>query len=218
MLTAWRTPSERVTAGVQHLAAGIVLAATALELLPKERSEAKLPVIIGFALGLVLMLGLRWLADTIERRKAAAQWPTGLIMVTGMDLLIDGTVLGIAFATGEKAGVLLAAALTLEVLFLSLSVTAAVATAGGRRAAKLLVAPGLALLLCVSAVASRLLLGGLSAFSFAVLLGIGIVALMYLVVEELLVEAHEVDETPWAIAAFFVGFLMFLVIEMMVEP
>ena len=56
-----------------------------------------------------------------------------------------------------------------------------------------------------------------SPFGFTVLLGIGTVALLYLVTEELLVEAHEVPETPWAISAFFLGFLLFLAIEMLVE-
>ena len=56
-----------------------------------------------------------------------------------------------------------------------------------------------------------------SAIGFTVLLGIGTVALLYLVTEELLVEAHEVPETSWAISAFFLGFLLFLVIEMLVE-
>jgi ZIP family zinc transporter len=37
-------------------------------------------------------------------------------------------------------------------------------------------------------------------------------ALLYLVTEELLVEAHEVAETPWAAAMFFAGFLLFLVL------
>lgn len=61
------------------------------------------------------------------------------------------------------------------------------------------------------------LLRSLSPFPFAVLLGAGIVAMLYLVTEELLVEAPEVEETPWSPAAFFLGFLLFLVIEMLVE-
>ncbi|MDI9708957.1 hypothetical protein QM281_17785 [Acinetobacter baumannii] len=36
---------------------------------------------------------------------------------------------------------------------------------------------------------------------------------MYLVTEELLVEAHEVPETPFATAAFFIGFIVFFLIE-----
>lgn len=36
---------------------------------------------------------------------------------------------------------------------------------------------------------------------------------MYLVTEELLVEAHQAKETGWAVALFFVGFLAYLLIE-----
>lgn len=214
---AWRPPSPRVTAVVQHLAAGIVFAATALELLPKERAEAAVPVIVGFGLGIVLMLAIRWLAGTIEKRQKAEKVPAGLLIVCALDLVIDGLVLGIAFAAGEQAGMLLALALTLEILFLALSVTAAMNNAGSSRAAAMLVAPGLAVLLSIAAVVGRLAFGGLSPFPFAMLLGVGIVALLYLVVEELLVDAHEVEETPWSIAAFFVGFLLFLILEMLLE-
>ncbi|WP_066342664.1 ZIP family metal transporter [Azohydromonas lata] len=214
---AWRPPSEALTAVIQHFAAGIVFAATALELLPKERTEAALPVVIGFALGIALMLLVRRLAGALEKRQQARRFPAGMLAVTALDLLIDGLVLGMAFAAGEKAGVLLAVALTLEVLFLALSVSAAMSRAGAGRAAALATAPALALILCLAAVIGRVFFGALPPFAFAVLLGIGIVALLYLVTEELLVEAHEVAETPWSTSAFFVGFLLFLVIEMAVE-
>jgi ZIP family zinc transporter len=36
---------------------------------------------------------------------------------------------------------------------------------------------------------------------------------MYLVTEELLVEAHKGAEGPWISATFFLGFLVYLVIE-----
>ena len=122
-----------------------------------------------------------------------------------------------AFAAGENSGILLAIALTLEVLFVALSVTTEVAKSGARRLLAVITAPGLALVLCAAAVAGRLFFGALSPFPFAVLLGVGIVAMLYLVTEELLVEAHEVEETHWSVAAFFLGFLLFLVIEMLVE-
>lgn len=217
LVAAWRPPGERVTAAVQHLAAGIVFAATALELLPKERTEAALPVVIGFAAGIALMLAVRAVAERIEVEDAGRRRPTGLLVVTAIDLAIDGLVLGIAFAAGEKTGLLLAVALTLEVLFLALSVSTAMTRAGSGRAAAALAAPALALLLSAAAVAGRAFFGNLPPFQFAVLLGVGIVALLYLVTEELLVAAHEVPETPWSAAAFFVGFLAFLVIEILVE-
>ena len=46
-------------------------------------------------------------------------------------------------------------------------------------------------------------------------LAFGCAALLFLVTEELLVEAHEVPETPWTTAMFFAGFLLFLVIGML---
>jgi ZIP family zinc transporter len=45
------------------------------------------------------------------------------------------------------------------------------------------------------------------AFAFA------LIALLYLVTEELLIEAHEVEDTAWMPAAFFVGFLAVVLCE-----
>ena len=45
-------------------------------------------------------------------------------------------------------------------------------------------------------------------------LAFGAAALLYLVTEELLVEAHEIPDTPLITAAFFVGSLILFVIEM----
>ena len=38
-------------------------------------------------------------------------------------------------------------------------------------------------------------------------------ALLYLVTEELLIEAHETPDRPWVTAMFFVGFLALLLLE-----
>jgi len=216
-IAAWRPPGVRLTSAIQHLAAGIVFAAAALELLPKERAGGALPVILGFGFGLGLMLGLRVLAQRLEAQDEGRDRPTGLIIVAGVDMVIDGVVLGIGFSAGEQTGVLLAAALTLEVLFVALSVSASLSRSGAGRVAALAVPAGLALTLSVSAMLARGFLGNPSPFLFTMLLGGGTVALLYLVVEELLVEAHEVAETPWATAGFFAGFLLFLLLEMYVE-
>jgi ZIP family zinc transporter len=47
----------------------------------------------------------------------------------------------------------------------------------------------------------------------AVAFSFGLVALLYLVTEELLIKAHERLETPWGTAMFFVGFLSLEVID-----
>ena len=56
-------------------------------------------------------------------------------------------------------------------------------------------------------------LGGLSGPWLAGVISFGLAALMYLVTEELLVEAHEVTETHPATAMFFVGFLALIIID-----
>ena len=50
-----------------------------------------------------------------------------------------------------------------------------------------------------------------------VVLSFGLAALLYLVTEELLREAHEERETTLATATFFAGFLAFLVIGMVLD-
>jgi len=48
------------------------------------------------------------------------------------------------------------------------------------------------------------------------LLSFGVAALLYLVTEELLVEAHEERETPVQTAMFFLGFILLFMIDMLV--
>jgi ZIP family zinc transporter len=96
----------------------------------------------------------------------------------------------LAFAAGEKTGLLLTIALTLEVLFLALSVRASLSKARVDKRVTAVAPAALALILSFGAVTGRVFFGSLSPFPFAVLLGVGIVALLYLVTEELLVEAH----------------------------
>lgn len=59
---------------------------------------------------------------------------------------------------------------------------------------------------------------GLSGGALELVLSFGAAALLYLVTEELLVEAHEVPETPLTTAMFFLGFLVLLVIEIIAIP
>ncbi len=60
------------------------------------------------------------------------------------------------------------------------------------------------------------LLAGVSAVTLAAVLAFGAVALMYLVTEELLVEAHQGSESPWIASTFFIGFLVYLVIDQLI--
>ena len=59
-------------------------------------------------------------------------------------------------------------------------------------------------------------LAGLTGVAFDAVLAFGVAALLYLVTEELLVEAHEVPETALVTSIFFVGFLLLLLIDLLV--
>ena len=195
------------------MAAGVLFAAVAGELLPKIMHEgAPLPVIFGFTAGVALMLGIKHLAESGGPSAAGAQ--SGLIATIGVDIAIDGLLVGLSFSAGTKAGVLVTIALTLEVLFLALSAAAAQISAGVSRSRVAVTAFGFAAILVVAAAAGAVSLDFLSARAIEGVLSFGVAALLYLVTEELLVKAHEVPETPLMTTMFFVGFVTILLIEM----
>ncbi|WP_216856711.1 transporter [Acidisoma sp. S159] len=201
-----RTPGRATVSAVQHLAAGVVVAAAAAEVLPGlKHAGAEWAVALGGGTGIFLMLGVRWL-DT--RLKGT----TGLLATVGLDVLVDGLVLGAAATAGERAGLLLTVALTLEVLFLGLSLAPELAEKVGARGKVLTVIGGLLLLLPLGAAGGGLI-AGLPRFWQDCFLAFALVALLYLVVEELLAEAHKEPDTPLATALFFVGFLGLLILD-----
>jgi len=199
-------PGPILVSAIQHFAAGVVFAAAAGEILPDlKHAGSPLAMLAGGALGVAAML----LVKTLGKR---ASGPVGLMAVTGIDILVDGLVLGIAFAAGAKAGILLTVALTIEVLFLGLTVANELGAAGTSKRKVVGMTAGLVVLLPLGA-----LLGGpvatLSAPIQAAFLSFGLIALLYLVTEELLVEAHETEDRPWVTAMFFAGFLLLLMLD-----
>jgi ZIP family zinc transporter len=66
--------------------------------------------------------------------------------------------------------------------------------------------------MAVGALRGALLLAGASPSVMAAALAFRAAALLYLAVEELMIEAHEHAETPWLTALFFVGFVLIYVL------
>lgn len=199
-------PGEKVMSIIHHFTAGIVFAAAATEILPDLKEQSMLAVALGGATGIMLMLIIKYFGEHTESNR-------GLITTVGIDLLIDGLVLGIAFAAGAKTGLLLTLALTLEVLFLGLSVVNELHNPTGNKLQAILVVTGLALLVPAGVLAGSTV-AGLSQFWLTFFLSFGLIALLYLVTEELLVEAHAADkDTPAATAMFFIGFIILLLLE-----
>ena len=97
-------------------------------------------------------------------------------------------------------------------VFLGLALVTELSEAGWRRlrivgvtAALMLLLPAGALLAAPVAAMPGPVVTGFLAF--------GLIALLYLVTEELLVEAHETPDRPWVTAMFFAGFLLLLTLE-----
>jgi ZIP family zinc transporter len=202
---------------LQHFAAGVVFAVVAVELLPDLRKQHEpWELAVSFSLGVGVMLGLRRLAgEGGGKEKEGGGWSWGLIFAVAVDLAIDGLLLGVGFAAGEKEGTLLALALAAESLSLGLATAATLGQAPGTGRGKVIaVTGGLALAFAVGAAGGLTLLSGVSGHALTWVLSFGCAALLYLVTEELLVEAHEVPETPLAAATFFAGFLLFLLLGM----
>ncbi len=208
LIAVTRRPSEAIFSATQHLAAGVVFAAAATEILPQVMHQGSpTATFVGGALGVALMLSLK----AAERR---AKGPIAMLGAVAVDILIDGLILGLAFLAGARAGLLLTIALTLEVLFLGLTVTAALSETVRSKAKIVASTMGIALLLPLGA----LLATPIAQLSPAVVSGFlsfGLMALLYLVTEELLVEAHEKPDSPLISAMFFVGFLGLMLAEEM---
>jgi ZIP family zinc transporter len=215
VIASFHPVGERQRSAIQHFAGGLIFAAVAVELLPEIHGAEPLAVALGAGAGLALMLGVRALAERSERAAAEDGGPEGgprLIATIGVDLLIDGLLLGIAFSIGSEQGVLLTIGLSFEVLALALVVSGKLHAAGASRAAAALTPAALVLLLALGAVIGVSALGGLSGPAFAAIVGLGSVALLYLVVEELLTDAHETPDTPLITSSFFAGFLLLLLL------
>lgn len=240
IIASYRPPGPTLGSYLQHFAAGTVFAAVADELLPEVINDHNpVATIVGFTLGVVLVLLIRSLTQRIEATKdkvaqlpiianpappipadvtlgAKVVFPVSLLVTVGIDILIDGLLIGIGFSAGASQGILLTIALTLELVGLGLATSATISQAGVSRQLNIVSMVGLGLLLLFGAFLGTTLLSGLAAAPKDAVLAFGVAALLFLVTEELLVEAHEVPETPLITATFFFGFLLILIIGMLV--
>lgn len=215
--SAYRAPGPAVRSAVQHFAAGVLFCALATELLP-DVIHRRLPLvtIAGFAFGVAVMLGMKWFAEKSGQKDInEVRRPTSLLWTLGIDIALDGILIGLGFAAGAKQGLLLTIALTLEVLFLGVSGAVALGAGGASRARIIATESAFAALLLIGAGAGAFLLTAAPPAVLDAVLSFGVAALLYLVTEELLVEAHETPETPLLTAMFFLGFIVLLTIEML---
>ena len=199
-LASWRMPGPGMRSAIQHFAAGLIFCVLATELLP-DLLHRHMPwiTILGFSLGVAVMLGIKHFFEGKEgdTESEADSSSTSLVAARGIDVTLDGLLIGLGFAAGQKQGLLLTLAMVFEVFFPGVAVASSTGNAKVSLGRTFRTTGMLGTLMLTGAIA------GATAVSFfppAVLDGLlafGVAALLFLVTEELLVEAHEVPETPF---------------------
>lgn len=143
---------------MQHVAAGVVFAAVAGEVVPDiAQRHSPTATVVGFAFGTAVVLGLRQLRNRADATGDTT--PSGLIAAVGVDVAIDGVMVGVGVTVGGHAGLLLTIALSLELPFLGLTVSAQILQNSSPRTA-IATTAGLAALLPAGAVAGSAALAG----------------------------------------------------------
>jgi ZIP family zinc transporter len=190
-----------------------------VELLPEIGREHApgLVLVASFALGSLFMYALKLWTMRLENQAtvtvtdAAAGLGTGLLLATFIDVATDGFIIGAGFAAGGETGTILALGLSVELLFLGLAL-ASEATAGWRIIA---ISGALGGTVLTFSLISNALLTGASHAVIGGVLAFSAAALLYLVTEELLMEAHTVEEKPISTLVLFGGFLAFWSIQLL---
>lgn len=205
-----KAPGEKATSFIQHFAAGVVFAAVAAELLPTMMAhEIRWVIVLGFSLGVGAMFLVDAIGDHFEESNSDGQkFPFGLVITVAIDVFIDGLLIGVAFLASQKSGLVIACALALEVLFLGLATATSLVEVMKQKWRGIAIIIMIALLIPVGAYLGYTLVSDLSSNIQLGIIAFGVAALLYLVTEELLIEAHEVPETRLGTMAFFVGFLV----------
>lgn len=217
VLTAFWHPGKALIALVQHLAAGIILAAIVVEVFPEMRQADVSPnvLIVSFSSGVVFMYAVKLLGQHLESGAGssltAPRLNYGLVITVFIDAALDGVTIGAGFAAGEEVGFALALGLSVEMLFLGMSLLSD--TIKGARI--FWITTGLGLTVLLGAVLAYWLLSGTSSATIAIALAFSAAALLYLVTEELLVEAHEHEEKSYSMLVLFAGFVGFWVISLL---
>ena len=216
IIAAFRSPGESIRISVQHFAAGVVFAAVGVELLPQLVHNLEIiPLVSGFSLGVALMLAVRsWTRKLEKGRSGSGEKGTGgLFIASAVDVFIDGLLVGISFEVGLREGIIITIALTIELLFLAISVASSMAEKNADKPRIIISSAVLALLVLTGAVIGSTFLRGISGGGLEGMIAFATAALLYLVTEELLVEAHEGRDSTFSITMFFVGFLSILILE-----
>jgi len=204
-------PGLRLRGLIAHLVGGLVFGMAAADLMPAaSRDNHPLGLVIGFCLGFSLLIVVNAvLEDPHEIAAKNKSRPSILLLIPFLvDSLIDGLVVGISPDVGPQGWVIpLAVALEMGLAALGL---ASLLRRGDQRLKSSLGGGLMALIYLIGLACSTILAKYLTGPYLTGLLAFGTAALIYLVIEEVMKEAHAIgeDDSSWVNLAFFLGILM----------
>ncbi len=214
LIAAVYSPKATVSSLLQHFVAGVIIAAVAIDLLPKIMNvDSKWSIGLGFLIGIAFMVALHELAHIIAHKKEGGKLPLRLIGASAIDLFIDGILIGLAFIAGSKSGVIITWSLIPCAFFLTLTVGNLLKKKSLPLSTQILFLLFLALMFPLGAFIGSHFAESLPTFLLHETIAAAIAALLYLGVEEFLVEAHRKRENHWVPLAFFLGFGIVLLFQ-----
>ena len=203
-------PGKLLRGIVAHLVGGLVLGIAAADLMPAaSRNDHPYALAIGFCLGFVLLLVINALLQDPKASSNGNQSQPMLLLIFPfvVDSLIDGLVVGISNEAAQQKWVI-PVAVGLEMGLATLGLGTLLGRGAGRWRSRL--AGGvMALTYLVGLTLSKYLTDDLHGPALTGMLAFGTAALIYLVVEEVMKEAHSRGENDSSIVnvAFFIGLL-----------
>jgi ZIP family zinc transporter len=201
------------TGALQHFAAGTVLAAIAVDLLPLLRHQSAIAMSAGILGGGAssLLLGQLGGGDEEEKIERTPALHFALLGTAAVDVFLDGVLAGVG-ASRHEVRLSLLLALGVENLPLGMTIAGHLRfrhPPGRQKVVALwLLAALLPLGTIVGAVAGTHLAGP----GYVMLIAFGAAALLFLATEELLVHAHQSGEGPSGVALLFFGFWLVILL------
>jgi zinc transporter, ZIP family len=210
-------PSTRWRGYLQHLAAGILTAVIAIDVIPQVLEDGSPAfILLGFAVGSVFMVGLRYFSQRIEEHKNNSL-PYGLAIASVIDTGIDGLIIGAGFTVSPALGITLVVGLAIDLFVLTLSVGSEFKKEDASKRSTILVTSGIAVMVVVGAVVGYLFFSRLQPDQIAVALAFSAAALLYLVTEELLAKGHSARQSTGTVFSFFLGFVALMAFTLFFE-
>jgi len=156
------------------------------------------------------------LPDPSSTKQVPIEWPIGLITAVWVNGAIDGLLIGIAYINSGTAGFITSVALSLEQCLLGMTTANSLSRTRSQRLSVAVSLP-LALPIPIFGLIAGTFLAGVDGSLFAGINAFGVAGLLYLVTEELLIEAHEDEETDrWFVSGLlFVGFIFVILLDVL---